>query len=74
MEFECSPIDETARAILLLSETPKECVVFHPYNNHKILVADIVKGFEINDIHIRGVESGQFQQICLTEKRGAIIW
>jgi amino acid adenylation domain-containing protein/non-ribosomal peptide synthase protein (TIGR01720 family) len=61
--FECSPIDETAHAILLLAETPKECVVFHPYNNHTILTADILKGFEKNGILIQKVESDQFQQI-----------
>jgi thioester reductase-like protein len=61
--FECSPIDETAQAILLLAETPKECIVFHPYNNHTILTADILKGFEKSGIHIQEVESDQFQQI-----------
>jgi len=39
---EFSPINETARAIVLLSATPKECVVFHPYNNHVELMGDIL--------------------------------
>ncbi len=38
---EFSPIDATARAILLLSTTPRECTVFHPYNSHTELMGDI---------------------------------
>ena len=39
---EFSPIDETARAIVLLAHTPAECTVFHPYNNHKRLMGDVL--------------------------------
>ena len=40
MEF--SPIDETARAMVLLSETPRECCVFNLSNDHMIPFDDIV--------------------------------
>lgn len=38
---EFSPIDEVAKTIMLLSRTPKECCIFHPYNNHTIFKGDI---------------------------------
>ena len=40
MEF--SPINEVARSIVLLSETPRECCVFHPYNNHSVFFGDVL--------------------------------
>ena len=40
MEF--SPIDETARAMVLLCETPRECCVFNLSNDHLIPFDDIV--------------------------------
>ncbi|WP_405289695.1 amino acid adenylation domain-containing protein [Methanobrevibacter sp.] len=39
---EFSPIDITAKAILSLSKTPKECTVFHPYDYHSISFGDII--------------------------------
>ncbi len=59
---EMSPIDEVARAILLLTETPKECVVFHPYNNHHILLADIIEGMARDGLLVRGVEGEVFER------------
>lgn len=41
--FELSPIDFVAKAILLLGQTPKECTVFHPFNNHTLLMGDLYK-------------------------------
>ena len=40
-----SPVDSTARAIVILSKTPKECIVFHPFNNHSFTFKDIVNVF-----------------------------
>jgi len=40
MEF--SPINETAKAIVMLSQTPKECCLFHPYNNHYVHFGDVL--------------------------------
>ncbi|MBO4813865.1 MAG: amino acid adenylation domain-containing protein, partial [Muribaculaceae bacterium] len=42
MEF--SPINEVAQAIVLLSQTPDSCCVFHPYNNHPVLFGDVLAG------------------------------
>lgn len=42
--YEFSPIDEVARAIMLLATTLKECTVFHPYNDHRQYLADILNG------------------------------
>ena len=41
MEF--SPINEVARSIVLLSLTPRENCLFHPFNNHSVFFGDVVK-------------------------------
>jgi hypothetical protein len=58
---EFSPIDELARAILLLAETPRDCVVFHPYNNHTILQVDILDGLARAGLFVKGVERKAFE-------------
>ena len=55
-EIEYSPIDEVARAILLLAETPRECVVFHPVNNNKQSLADVLECFKQSGINFRYVD------------------
>ena len=40
---EFSQIDITAKSIIELAKTPKECTVFHPYNSHNITFADIIE-------------------------------
>ncbi|MBR1469605.1 MAG: amino acid adenylation domain-containing protein [Prevotella sp.] len=40
MEF--SPINEVARSIVLLSQTPGDCTLFHPFNNHSVYFGDVV--------------------------------
>ena len=40
MEF--SPINEVAKAIVLLSETPQQCSLFHPYNDHFVHFGDVL--------------------------------
>ena len=39
---EFSPIDQTAKAIVTLAQTPKECCLFHPYNNHSVHFCDVM--------------------------------
>ena len=60
---EFSPINETARAIVLLACTPKECTVFHPYNNHIQLMGDILT--QLGDITggVRFVEPDEFEDV-----------
>ncbi len=47
MEF--SPIDETARAIVLLSSTPRANCVFHVSNDHLIPMDDILSRIRLQD-------------------------
>ena len=60
--FEFSPIDEVAHAIMLLSQTPKECTVFHPNNTHRQFLSDILNGFAEAGITLKRVETEVFQQ------------
>ena len=62
MRFEFSPIDEVAHAVMLLSQTPKDCVVFHPYNTHRQFLSDILTGFAEAGITLKRVENDEFQQ------------
>ena len=58
--FEFSPIDEVARAIMLLAQTPEECVVFHPCNTHRQYLSDILTGFAEAGITLKRVETNVF--------------
>jgi amino acid adenylation domain-containing protein len=60
--FEFSPIDEVARAIIQLAQTPKECIVFHPSNTHRQFLSDILTGFAEAGITLKRVEKPEFQQ------------
>ena len=60
--FEFSPIDEVAHAIMLLAQTPKECMVFHPSNTHRQFLSDILMGFAEAGITLQRVENEEFQQ------------
>ena len=40
--FDISPVDETAHALNLLSATPNDCLLFHPFNNEKLTLSDII--------------------------------
>ena len=64
-QAEFSPVNETAKAVVLLASTPKECNVFQPFNNHTDLLGDILAGFEKIGKSIRYVEEDQFQQAIL---------
>ena len=59
-EIELTPIDITARSIILLSKSPKECRLFHTYNNHTIYIADIIEIMNSAGIHVEGVEEEEF--------------
>jgi hypothetical protein len=46
-----------------LATTPKECTVFHPFNNHVQLMGDVVREMAITlNTHIEEVEDEEFQQ------------
>ena len=59
---EFSPINEVARAIVLLTTTPKACTVFHPYNIHGQFLGDVLSGLTSVTGGIRFVEQEEFQQ------------
>ena len=60
--FEFSPIDEVAHAIMLLAQTPKECIVFHPNNTHRQYLSDILTGFAQSGITLQRVEPEVFEE------------
>jgi thioester reductase-like protein len=61
-QMEFSPIDEVAEALLLLATTPKECTVFHPFNNHVLLLGDVVREMAATlGTTIKEVEDDEFQ-------------
>ncbi len=59
---EFSPINEVSRAIVLLASTPKECVVFHPYNIHGQFLGDVLTGLTKVTGGIRFVEQEEFNE------------
>ena len=61
-KVEFSPINEVAHAICLLTTTPKECTVFHPYNIHGQFLGDVLSGLTSVTGGIRFVEQEEFQQ------------
>ena len=59
---EMSPIDETAKAVVLLATTPKECTVFQPFNNHTELFGDLLLRMSKVGKDIRFVEGDEFEK------------
>ena len=59
---EMSPIDQTAKAVVLLASTPKECTVFQPFNNHTELLGDVLQLMSKVGRDIRFVESAEFEK------------
>ena len=62
-QVEFSPINEVAHAIVLLSSTPRECTVFHPYNIHGQFLGDVLTGLKTVGEGVKFVEPEEFQQI-----------
>ncbi|WP_406535292.1 amino acid adenylation domain-containing protein [Methanobrevibacter sp.] len=58
---ELSPIDVTAKSIVELSKTPKECVVFHPYQHHTICFGDILDIIKPLGLKIDAVEEEVYE-------------
>jgi amino acid adenylation domain-containing protein/thioester reductase-like protein len=67
MEF--SPIDQTAKAIVTLSQTPKECCLFHPYNNHSVHFGDVLEELSKVDKAPAQVETEAFNQALEVAKQ-----
>ncbi len=60
--IEMSPINETAKAVVLLASTPKECTVFQPFNNHTELLGDILQLLSKVERNINFVENEEFEK------------
>jgi thioester reductase-like protein len=67
-KVEFSPINEVAHAIVLLSSTPRECTVFHPYNIHGQFLGDVLTGLVSVGDGVRFVEQEEFEQIMSAAK------
>ena len=59
---EMSPIDETAKAVVLLATTPKDCTVFQPFNNHTELFGDVLQEMKKVGREMRFVENDEFEK------------
>ncbi len=60
MPFELSPIDYVAKAILLLAQSPKECTVFQPFNNHQLLMNDLYTQMDSIGLTVSAMESAEY--------------
>lgn len=60
MPFELSPIDFVAKAILLLAQAPKDCTVFHPFNNHTLIMGDLYTEMNKIGLHSEGAEYEEY--------------
>ena len=58
---EFSPIDETARAILLLAGAPSEFTVFHVLNSHTVEMGNVILAMQRCGYDIEIVTEGEFQ-------------
>jgi len=58
---EFSPIDMTAKAIINLSKTPKECTVFHPYDHHSVCFGDIIEIIKPLGLDIEPAEEEDYE-------------
>ena len=59
---EMSPIDQTAKAVVTLAATPKDCTVFQPFNNHTELLGDVLQLMAKVGREIRFVENAEFEK------------
>ena len=59
--IEFSPVDSTARALLMLCETPQQCTVFHPYNNNTVFFRDVINSLAESGIGIQPCEAHEWQ-------------
>ena len=68
---EFSPIDITAKSIVNLAKTPKECVMFHSYNSHSIRFSDVIEIIKDLNMKIEYCEEEEYQKelnIALKDK------
>ncbi len=59
---EFSYIDETARAVVLLSGTGSQFTVFHAYNSHTVDMGNIIMAMNACDIPVKVVKDSEFKE------------
>lgn len=76
-QTEFSPIDQTAKAIVLLATTPKECTVFQPYNTHTRLLGNVLQVLDKLGTEMQFVEPEAFgmaiQQAALDPQKAPLL-
>ena len=74
---EFSPINQTAKAIVLLATTPKECTVFQPYNTHTRLLGNVLQVLDKLGTEMQFVEPEAFgmaiQQAALDPQKAPLL-
>ncbi len=55
-----SPIDETAKTVLLLAQTPSKFTVFHSLNSHAVQMGDVIDAMDQAGLHIEKVNDPEF--------------
>ena len=61
-EVEFSAIDITAKSIVALAKTPRECCIFHPFSNNNVLYRDVVNVFNQLDLNIELTDEESFNE------------
>jgi len=59
---EFSAIDITAKAIVELAKAPKECTVFHAYDEHTASFADVIKIINKLDLHVDPCDDEEYEK------------
>jgi amino acid adenylation domain-containing protein len=62
MSAEFAPIDCTADAILKLAQTPPDCRIFHPYNDHEVFIGDAIYALDRLGIKIVPCEEEDYSK------------
>ena len=61
-EMEFSPIDLTAKSIVMLSKTPKDCTVFHPATDNLVKFTKLVDVFNKLNLNMEIVDDEKFKE------------
>lgn len=61
--IDISPVDVTARAVRLLSTTPKDYILFHPFHQNKVMVATIVQWLNMYEKKLDILKTSTFRNL-----------
>ncbi|MBQ7641912.1 MAG: amino acid adenylation domain-containing protein [Acholeplasmatales bacterium] len=72
-----SPIDETAKTILLLAQVPEKFTVFHSFNSHSVQMGDVIDAMNEAGLHADKVNDMEFmmalKEAMSDEKKSMIV-